>query len=135
MQRKMYTDQTGKFPQKSSRGNQYIMVLIEMDSDTILVEAMKNRKAGEIVRAYQKLVDRLKAYGVVPKHHVLDNECNKEFKEAIRSNGMTFQLADAHDHRRNVAEKAIQVFKAHFISILCGADESFPMHLWDRLLE
>ena len=36
MQRKMYTDQTGKFPQKSSRGNQYIMVLIEMDSDTIL---------------------------------------------------------------------------------------------------
>ena len=48
---------------------------------------------------------------------------------------MTFQLADAHDHRRNVAEKAIQVFKAHFISILCGADESFPMHLWDRLLE
>ena len=46
-------------------------------------------------------------YGVVPKHHVLDNKCSKEFKEAIRSNGMTFQLADAHDHRRNVAEKAI----------------------------
>ena len=48
---------------------------------------------------------------------------------------MTFQSADAHDHRRNVAEKAIQVFKAHFISILCGADKNFPMHLWDRLLE
>ena len=60
------------------------MVLIEMDSDTILVEAMKNRKSGEIIRAYQKLVDRLKAYGVVPKHYVLDNECSKEFKEAIR---------------------------------------------------
>ena len=40
-----------------------------------------------------------------------------------------------HDHRRNVAEKAIQVFKAHFISILCGTDENFPIHLWDRLLE
>ena len=39
-----------------------------------------------------------------------------------------------HDHRRNSAEKAIQVFKAHFISILCGADKSFPLHLWDRLL-
>ena len=49
MQRRMYTDQTGKFPQKSSRGNQYIIVLIEMDSNTILVEAMKNRKAGEMV--------------------------------------------------------------------------------------
>ena len=49
MQRKMCTDQTGKFPQKSSRGNQYIMVLIDMDSDAILVEAMKNRKSGEMV--------------------------------------------------------------------------------------
>ena len=58
----MYTDQTGKFPQKSSRGNQYIMVLTEMDSDAILVEAMKNRKSGEMVRAYQKLVEKLKAY-------------------------------------------------------------------------
>jgi len=28
-QLKMYTDQTGRFPKKSSRGNQYIMVLIE----------------------------------------------------------------------------------------------------------
>ena len=128
-------DQTGKFPQKSNRVNKYVTVLIEMDSDAILVEAMKNRNSGEMVRVYQKLVDRLKAYGVAPNHHVLDNECSKEFKEAIRSNGMTFQLADAHDHRRNVAEKAIQVFKAHFISILCGTDENFPMHLWDRLLE
>ena len=115
----MYTDQSGKFPQKSSRGNQYIMLLIEMDSDVILVEAMKNRKSGETVQAYQKLGGRLKVYGVVPKHHVLDNECSKEFKEAIRSISMTFQLADAHDHRRNVAEKAIQVFKAHFSSQSC----------------
>ena len=80
----MYTDQTGRFPQKNIRGNQYIMVLIDMDSDAILVEATKTRKSGEIVRAYQKLVDRLKAYGVIPKHHVLYNECSKEFKEAIR---------------------------------------------------
>ena len=107
MQRKMYTDQTGSFPQKCSRGNQYIMVLIEMDSGAILFEAMKNRKSGEMVLAYQKLVDRLKAYGVVPKHHVLDNKCSKEPNEAIRSNNITFQLADApdaHDHRRNIAE-------------------------------
>jgi hypothetical protein len=48
---------------------------------------------------------------------------------------MIYQLVPPHDHRRNIAEKAIQVFKAHFIGILCGADESFPLHLWDRLLE
>ena len=33
-----------------------------------------------------------------------------------------------------MAEKAIQTFKARFISILCGADKDFPLHLWDCLL-
>ena len=36
-QQKMYTDQTGRFPTKSSRGYQYVMVLVELDSDAILV--------------------------------------------------------------------------------------------------
>jgi hypothetical protein len=47
---------------------------------------------------------------------------------------MKYQLVPPHDHRWNIAEKAIQVFKAHFISILCGVDKTFPLHLWDRLL-
>ena len=29
----MYTNQTGKFPKKSSKVNHYIMVLIEIDSN------------------------------------------------------------------------------------------------------
>ena len=48
-ERLMYTDQTGRFPQKLSRGNQYIMVLIEIDSNAILVEAMKNHTTGEMI--------------------------------------------------------------------------------------
>jgi hypothetical protein len=67
--------------------------------------------------------------------HILDNECSAKFKERIKLNNMIYQLVPPHDHRQNIAEKAIQVFKkAHFISILCGADKSFPLHLWDRLL-
>ncbi len=53
----MYTDQTGRFPKKSSRGNQYIMVLIEIDGNAILREAMKNQTAGKMIRAYQVLVN------------------------------------------------------------------------------
>jgi len=129
-QRLMYTNQTGKFPKRSSTGNHYIMVLIEIDSNTILVEAMKNRTAGEMIRAYLVLVTRLHNAGVTPKMHILDNECSEEFKEQIRKNNMTFQLVPLHDHRRNIAKKAIQTFKAHFISILCGIDTNFPLHLW-----
>jgi hypothetical protein len=66
--------------------------------------------------------------------HILDNDCSAEFKERIKLNNMIYQLVPPHDHRRNIAEKGIQVFKAHFIIILCGADKSFPLHLWDRLL-
>ena len=73
--RLMYTNQTGRFPQKSSQGHQYIMVLIEIDSNAILVEAMKNRLTGEMMRAYQVLVNRLRSTGVTPKMHILDNEC------------------------------------------------------------
>ncbi len=132
--RLMYTDQTGRFLQKLSQGHQYIMVRIEMDSNTILVEAMKNRSTGEMMRAYQVLVNCLRSTGVTPKMHILEDECSAKFKERIKSNNMQYQLVPPHDHRRNIAEKAIQVFKAHFISILCGADKSFPLHLWDRLL-
>jgi len=72
---------------------------------------------------------------VHPKQHMLDNECSQDFKDAIKKNNMTYQLATVHDHRRNNAEKAIQTFKNHFIAILCGTDETSPMHLWCRLLE
>ena len=37
-------------------------------------------------------------------------------------------------HRRNAAEVAIRNFKAHFLSILAGTAEDFPLALWDRLL-
>jgi len=129
----IHTDQTGRFPKKSSRGHQYIMVLIEINSNAILVEAMKNRTTGEMIRAYQVLVEHLRSAGVNPTMLILDNECSAKFKERIKSNNMKYQLVPPHEHRRNIAEKAIQVFKAHFISILCGADKSFPLHLCDRL--
>ena len=73
-QSKVWTDQTGRFPKKSSRGNQYVMVLAESDSDAILTEPMKNRTSGEMNRAYQVLIDRLNAAGIYPTEHILDNE-------------------------------------------------------------
>ncbi len=86
---KMYTNQTQKFPKISSRGHQYFMVLVvEMDSNAILVAAMKNRSAGEMICAYQELVDRLCSTGIQPKLHLVDNECSTKFKERIKSNDM-----------------------------------------------
>ena len=47
---------------------------------------------------------------------------------------MTHQLVPANDHQRKIAEKALQTFKHHFVSVLCGIDVNFPMKLWCRIL-
>ena len=47
---------------------------------------------------------------------------------------MKYQLVPTHDHRRNVAKKAIQTFEDHFVSVLCGTDDNFPLQLWRQLL-
>ena len=65
--------------------------------------------------------------------HILDNQCSAEFKEKILENKIEYQLVPPHNHRRNIAEKVIQVFKDHFLSGLCGTDDKFPMKLWCRI--
>ena len=44
---KIYTDQTGRFPVRSSTGNQYIMILYDYDSNAIMSEALKTRNGPE----------------------------------------------------------------------------------------
>ena len=110
------------------------MVMIEMNNSCISMEPVKNWHASEMVKIYQVLIDRLKARGIIPKHHMLDNECSAEFKKAIKDNEMTYQLVPPDDHRQNIAERAIQTAKSHVVSVICGTDPNFPMHLWDLLL-
>eukprot|EP00978_Attheya_sp_CCMP212_P016489 scaffold43259_cov66-Attheya_sp.AAC.2 len=54
---KVYTNQTGRFPVRSSRGNQYFLVLYCYDAIAILTEPIKNRTEGDLLRAYSKLHD------------------------------------------------------------------------------
>ncbi len=130
----IYSDQTGRFSKKWSKENQYIMVLCDIDRNAILVTVMKNRTSGEMICAYQELIDCLHSTGIKPKQHILDHKCSKDFKQTICKNQMTFQLVPPNNHQRNCAEKAIQTFKAHIISILCGTEKEFPLHLWCCLL-
>ena len=80
----MYTDQNGAFPVTSKKGSKYIMILCEIDKNVILSESMRNRSSGKNFRTYLILMQRLKAAGIRPKKHGLDNECSTEFKQAIK---------------------------------------------------
>ena len=112
----MYSDQTGKFPITSARGNKYIMVAVELDGNYIDVEPLKSRKAKDLTDSYQKIFQRWKTTGAVcPNWHILDNEAPEELKQAIRENKCRVELTPADMHRRNIAERAIKTFKGHFI--------------------
>jgi hypothetical protein len=52
----------------------------------------------------------------------------------MHANDVDFQLVPPGIHKRNAAERAIRMFKNHFIAGLCSADKTFPIHLWDQLL-
>ena len=69
----IFSDQIGQFPKRSLRGNKYVMVLVEIESNTILVAPMKSRHDDEIKRAYQLMITRLHRAVIVPTKHVLDN--------------------------------------------------------------
>ncbi|KAL7538776.1 hypothetical protein ACHAXR_008792, partial [Thalassiosira sp. AJA248-18] len=131
----IYSDQTGQFPTRSLSGNKYIMVMVDIDSSGILVEPIKSHKDAEMIRAYQVLMLRLKRANIVivPKKHVLDNEVSDAMKELIRSQ-YQLELVPPRCHRRNAAKVAIRNFKVHFLSILAGVANDFPMQLWDQIL-
>jgi hypothetical protein len=70
----IYTDQTGRFPVVSSKGNNYIMILYDYDSNAILAQPIKDRTAPELLRAFKVMEQELVARGLKPKLMKLDNE-------------------------------------------------------------
>jgi hypothetical protein len=131
----IHTNQTSAFPHTSQRGNRYIMVAIHLDTNYIFAESMKKRTKKEMIRVYQKIINRMKAAGLGLKKQVLGNECLAAMKACIKGHDMDYKLVPQGQHRQNQAEWAIQTFKAHFISILAGVDNKLPLLLWCHLLE
>ncbi len=68
----IHTNQTGAFPHISQRSNHYIMVAVHLDMNYIFSKPMKNRTEGEMIRAYQKILNRMKAAGLGLKKQVLN---------------------------------------------------------------
>jgi hypothetical protein len=76
----IYTDQTGRFPVVSSKGNKYIMILYDYDSNSILAQPIKDRTAPELLKASPVMEQELVARGLKPKLMKLDNEASKLLK-------------------------------------------------------
>ena len=104
----VFPDQTGQFPTRSKQGNKYIMVMVEIDSNAILVEPIKNRTDAELTRSYRAMMLRLKHAGIIPQKHILDNEVSNAMKTTIRNEyKMKLELVPPGCHRCNAAEVTI----------------------------
>jgi hypothetical protein len=133
-QGQLYTDLTGKFPVRSSKGNSYVMVCYFYDCNYVKVVPIISRSASEWFKAYDHIHQELTAKGFKPKLQTLDNEASAALKLFFTTNDVEFRLVPPHCHRRNAAERSIQTFKEHFVAGLYSVDPTFTLHLWDRLL-
>ena len=81
-------------------------------------------------RPIQYLLDR--GLKTVALH--IENDFPDALQSFLGENSVTVHLCPPNGHHTNQSEKAIDTWKCHFLEGLSGADPSFPMHLWDRLL-
>ena len=81
---KTYSDQTVRFPVNPQRWYKYIMVVVEVYTNATLVTPLKNSNGAKMQQGYIALLSRIRATGVTPKCHILDNECSDSMKTLIR---------------------------------------------------
>ena len=130
-----YIDLTGRFPSKSAKGNQYIIVAYHYDANAIYAHPIKNRESSTITTAWSTINTKFTIAGVKPNTYIIDNEASLQLKTAMKTEKISHQLVPPHNHRANLAERAIQTFKNHFKAAMATADPDFPLAQWDLLLE
>jgi hypothetical protein len=132
---KLFTDDTGRFLIRACSGNQYVMIAFHANDNLILQQAFKSKSDRHRIAAYNTIMTRLVARGLSIDFQILDNKASSAYKKVITFKwSATFQLVPPDMHRRNQAERAICMFKDHFLAILAGVDVAFPPYLWDLLL-
>ena len=124
-----YTNLTGKFLVTSTTGSKYIFILYHYDTNSILAETMHNHLDEEALRVYNVIYDFLADRGYPITLNIMDNEASVAVKRQIIKTGAEYQLVEPQNHRVNAAERAIQMFKHHFIAGLCSTDPKFPIAL------
>jgi hypothetical protein len=130
----MYTDLTGAFPVRSFKNMQYIFITYIYNLNAILMRAMPSKNNAAMIAAFFDIFSTLAVHGYAPTLNMMDNECSKVVKAHIKANKINVHLVLPHNHRVNVAERAIATFKEHFIAGLATVNKNCLFQLWDEFL-
>eukprot|EP00804_Cyclotella_cryptica_P013578 CCRYP_012928-RA/>CCRYP_012928-RA protein AED:0.44 eAED:0.45 QI:0/-1/0/1/-1/1/1/0/191 len=131
----LFTDQTGRFPVTSSKGNNYIVIFYVVDANYIKSYPIKSCHRTELIRAYDDVYNFLRTRGYRPQLHKLDNETSKDVESFIADNNASHQYTPPDIHRTNPAERAIRTWKNHFVAIRAGTPSTYRLSNWCKDLE
>ena len=73
---KIGTDKTGQFVIPSASGNNYLLILFDLDSNSICAEPIPNLTKNSIKNAYSNILNILKNREPKSQLHILDNKAS-----------------------------------------------------------
>jgi hypothetical protein len=129
----LYSDLTGTFPFMSLEGNVWFLIVYHYKSNAIWALPIANFADETILAAFQQQFELLESQGHKIKLNVMNNQASRAIKKYLTKQQCNDLLVEPNNHQVNAAERAIQTFKAHFISALAMTDSNFPLQLWDCL--
>ena len=81
----------------------------------------KTHNTAEIQDTTMSIMTTLTNSGHQPNLNILDKEASSILKQGLLKHKNQYQLLPPHLHRRNADERAIRMFKSHFINLsLCN---------------
>jgi hypothetical protein len=100
------SDQTGRFPITSNRGNAYVVAFYIYDANYIRSVPIKSRSKAkeELLHAYHETHEWLTMRGFKPLLHKMDNETSHKVKKFIQAQQTRLQYTPLDMHHTNPTE-------------------------------
>ena len=94
-------------------------ILYDWTTNAILAIPLKDAPDESMVDTSKKSIEYLEEQGFKSIFNVIDNVASKVTRAYLKETKIVIQLVKPHDHRANSSERAIQIFRNHFMSRLC----------------
>ncbi len=117
----------------SLEGNSCFFIVYHYETNAIMAVPIANFTNDAILKAFRQQFELLESKGHKIWLKVMDNQACMVVKKYLTTTECKNMLVKPNNHRVNAAERAIQTFKAHFISALATTDSDSPLQLWDWL--
>jgi hypothetical protein len=107
----VYNNLTGNFPFMSLDRSMCFLVMYHYKTNAIMGTPVTGSDNVSIFNAYKLNFNKLTRKGYKPRLNVMDNQATKHIKKFRTKEECKLQLVKPHNHRVNIAERAIQTFK------------------------